>query len=371
MGKNIFITGASGYMGKALVKTMIEADSDRFYLLTRSARTEEVLKEEFKWIDPERITYVRGDITLPHLGIPRKTLIQLSRTVEEAWHMAASTSFDESKKREIETTNITGTQNVLDFLGLFDKLGLMHYVSTAYVCGKDQGTIPEDRLDYTNGFKNPYEQTKCECEALVRDSGLPFAIIRPSIILGNSKTGESRGETRMVYGYFLAMYYSALHKFGGENQFRNYWSDSQPTIDVDARLPGDGRTTKNLVTLDDVVNVCMAVKNSTNSQGKTYNLVNPQNITVGEMANIMQEALKIKGYRFDPTLTRDNLNRENMTERAVFKHTKPFWPYVNIPEPTWKTDNVNALGIERVTMTPQLFEFLMKTYLDRELIGAK
>ena len=63
------------------------------------------------------------------------------------------------------------------------------HVSTAYVAGDRVGVISEHDGDVGQTFRNTYEQTKLKAEQLVTDSGLPAAIVRPSVIVGDSATG--------------------------------------------------------------------------------------------------------------------------------------------------------------------------------------
>lgn len=121
---------------------------------------------------------------------------------DEVWHIAASTAFDESRRAEIEEANLIGTRNVLNFVKKRD-VGKFFYMSTAYIAGLEKGVIPEGRVSHNSGFKNPYEETKYVCDQRVQDSGLPFIVIRPSIIIGDSRTGNPMGEERMFYGYAL------------------------------------------------------------------------------------------------------------------------------------------------------------------------
>jgi len=287
--------------------------------------------------------------------------------------MAASTSFDESKRREIEETNVTGTENLLNIAGSIKSLKNLFYISTAYVCGTDQGVIPEERLDLSRAFKNPYEESKLNCEELVRTSGLPFTVIRPSIIMGHSRTGDAMGEDRMVYGYQLGVYYSALYNFEPprDKNFWDYWksSNGEPKT-IRTRLRADGNTTKNLVTLDDVVNVSMAIRNSDDNASRTYNVVNPKNVTVKQIIDTMQRTLHIQGIEYIPNLPKEDIKCESgtQTERLAYRQTEPYWPYVHNMEPTWKYDNVSALGVKRVEMTPNLLDFLLTTYVNKYLV---
>ena len=80
-----------------------------------------------------------------------------------------------------------------------------------YVAGRREGVIKEDELDVGQEYSNSYEQTKMEAEALVREFGErhPVAIHRPSIVVGDSRTGE----TASFQGFYQALlFYRQLYK---------------------------------------------------------------------------------------------------------------------------------------------------------------
>ncbi len=76
----------------------------------------------------------------------------------------------------------------------------MAYVGTAYVAGERDDLVREDELAIGQGYRNTYEQTKAEAEALVRSrlDSLPGVILRPSIIVGDSRTGVT-SSFKMMY----------------------------------------------------------------------------------------------------------------------------------------------------------------------------
>lgn len=374
MKNSIFITGASGFVGKETLKSMFYNTNDDFYILVRSERAEKALREKIKSADPERMNFLYGDITKAYCGLNEEAINSIQENINQTYHMAASTSFSEEKRKEIETTNITGTENVIKLSKRFPKMQNLFYISTAYVCGTDQGVIKEDRLSLDRAFKNPYEESKLKCEELVRKSGFPFTIIRPSIIMGDSKTGDAMSEDRMVYGYLLGLYHAALQSFiepsinPKEKNFWEYWNNcGNEYKNIDMKFRADGNTTKNLVTLDDVVNTCMAIRKDPLKEGRTYNVVNPFNTTVKEIIDTMQKTLHIQGIEYIPNLSQQDINKDNLPERLAFRQTKPYWPYVHINEPEWSYDNVKNLGIRRVEMNTNLLHFLMESYVNKYL----
>ena len=212
MNQCVFMTGARGFLGRNLLEAAArKLPHTAFVLLARSEQAAEDLRGRFGWLGRDRLRIVQGDIVKPGLGLAPSESSMLA-SVNEVWHMAASTSFDDRERAAIYQSNVVGTQNVLAVARDLTQLDRFVYVSTAYVAGTAPGPIAEDELPSGGGFRNAYEATKWEAERTVRESRLPYTIFRPSIIMGNSRTFDPQGERRMIYGYMLGIYYSVLRE---------------------------------------------------------------------------------------------------------------------------------------------------------------
>ena len=110
---------------------------------------------------------VAGDLTAPRLGLGERHE-PLAARVGSVIHSAASVAFD-LPLEEARAINVEGTRRVLDFAGAVPGLQRVTYVSTAYVAGDRRGTAYEDDRE-TGAFRNAYERSKHEAEALVRSS---------------------------------------------------------------------------------------------------------------------------------------------------------------------------------------------------------
>jgi nucleoside-diphosphate-sugar epimerase len=164
--KNILITGASGVIGSALlselkgVKTICVGHRRRPPTQGRS-------------------TVIQGDISRPHLGLEDRVYRELVSRVDAIVHCAALTDFN-GDAETMNRLNIAGTDIILE-LAAAAQAPLFH-VSTAFVArraGLDGATSGPER----------YLVSKREGERRVRASGLPAAIIRPSVVIGDSATG--------------------------------------------------------------------------------------------------------------------------------------------------------------------------------------
>jgi long-chain acyl-CoA synthetase len=203
--RNIFVTGGTGFVGKAVLARLIDNPAyNRVYLLIRGksgqSASERLNKMVFSMFPPGRIEYVQnkvvavdGDLTLPNLGINDLQKQLLIRDVHQVLHVGASTDFG-APLAESRLYNVEGTRYVLDLAVELKSHGVLNrfdYVSTAYVAGRRRGVVTEDSLVRGQQFSNNYEQSKYEAELLVREycNKLDIAIYRPSIVVGDSNSG--------------------------------------------------------------------------------------------------------------------------------------------------------------------------------------
>lgn len=138
--------------------------------------------------EPGELLVAAGDVALPSLGLAQGDAAAVAAGHDLLVHCAAATGFglDEQVYRSV---NIGGTRHALQ-LARAGGMAFLH-VSTAYVCGDRDGLVPEGELA-GSGFANGYEASKAEAERAVRAAGIPFAVARPSIVLGEWADGTMR-----------------------------------------------------------------------------------------------------------------------------------------------------------------------------------
>jgi thioester reductase-like protein len=196
------ITGATGFLGREILRTLLARDERlRLVALMRAGTDLALERRRHRLIeglaagDADRVTALRGDMTEPRLGLSADTHAALVAGIDRVIHVAAATSFNHSLP-EARRRNVGGTAHALELcraLRASGKSGRLDYVSTAYVAGDRRDLAREDELDVGQGFRNTYERSKCEAEALCRAAAaeLPVAIYRPSIVVGDSGTGAT------------------------------------------------------------------------------------------------------------------------------------------------------------------------------------
>ena len=200
MKPTVFLTGATGFLGMEVLARLLEAGDREVLALIRApddAAAERRLDDVVStlWDDSaryrKRVTAVRGDVTVPGLGLGDRRDEWAERT-GAVLHCAASITFD-LPLDEARAINVEGTREVIGFAREAKALGRLErflHVSTAYVSGRYEGTFRERQLDAGQSFRNTYEETKADAEQIVtlaRELGP--AIARPSIVVGESDSG--------------------------------------------------------------------------------------------------------------------------------------------------------------------------------------
>ena len=192
--QTVLLTGATGYIGTLVLARLLARPGARVVcpVRARDARhARERLDAVFHslWAQPaadlaDRTAPVAFDLEHPQAELP------LLDEVTHVLHCAASVRFDLALA-QARRANVGTAVVVADLARHAPRLERMVHVSTAYVGGTHRGTFRESDLDVGQDFRNSYEQTKFEAEALLRESAadLPLTVARPSIVIGEAGTG--------------------------------------------------------------------------------------------------------------------------------------------------------------------------------------
>src|SRR5262249_43075584 len=121
--------------------------------------------------------------------------------VRDILHCAGSLSYFNVRKLQAGNLDLT---RAIPSLGAAPALRRFVYLSTAYSAGFTDRPIPEALHDGPCEDPTEYTRTKREAELLVAGSGLPYVIVRPSIVIGDSRDGRYGGKPYGIYQLWKA-----------------------------------------------------------------------------------------------------------------------------------------------------------------------
>lgn len=283
------VTGATGFIGAALVLELLDQTTGEVACLVRPSHDPERARTRLtELLERAFLLYDRADL-LPAIedrchAVPfdLRSGDDLSPSllpagIGEVWHSAASLRFKQEQRDKIVEQNVEGTRRILR---LSTNIGAsaFNYVSTAYVAGKRTGLVLEEPARDPSVAHNAYEESKILAEILVDEwPGLRTRIMRPSIVIGHSRTFAAISNTGL-YGFILGVQ-SARKEVEGK-KLGAYLAHRK------VRLRGDGEAPLNLIPVDVVARNAVQISRSA-SEARVFHLVNstpPLSSEVGHAA---------------------------------------------------------------------------------------
>jgi thioester reductase-like protein len=358
-GSGILLTGATGFLGGEVLARLLEAGDRPVYALIRAPGEEEARKRLGAVLDSlgvdraaaaGRVTAIAGDVTQPLLGMDTRRRAMLAESTGRIIHCAASVSFTLGLEESREI-NVAGTRRMLDLAEFCARVGggldSFVHVSTAYVGGTHPEPFCESDLQVGQDFRNAYEQSKFEAEVEVarRAATLPVQVMRPSIVVGDSRTGWT-SSFNVVYGPLKAFDRGAF-----------------PVLPARASSPVD------IVPVDFVADAIVALAGQPRT---TYNLTaGSRASTVGEIVELASAAAGRKAPRIvSPWLYRKAVHpllvrTGSEARRRALRRSEVYFPYFSV-EGGFEAERTRAALAPHGIEPPPL-----RAYFDRLMAYAR
>lgn len=266
-----FVTGATGFIGKRLVKKLLERKGAKVYFLIRKESAGKVAALRDYWgVSAARAIPVHGDLTRKKLGVSAEDIKKLKGEIAGFYHLAAVYDLEADEESQI-AVNIDGTRNTVEFAKAIDA-GHFHHVSSIAAAGLYEGIFREDMFKEAENYDHPYFRTKHESEKIVRDEcKLPWTVFRPAMVVGDSMTGEMDKIDGPYYFFKLIQ------------RIRKLLPSWMPMVGLEG-----GRI--NIVPVDFVVNSLDYISHQEHASGKCFHLVDPVGYRVGDVLDILSKA---------------------------------------------------------------------------------
>ncbi|HWI95344.1 MAG TPA: SDR family oxidoreductase [Solirubrobacterales bacterium] len=304
---NYFVTGATGFIGRNLVRRLLKREGTVYALVRAGSRGRlEELRTSFG-PDGARVVPISGELAAPGLGVSEEDLLTLRGDVDHFFHLAAIYDMTAGAEAQ-EVANVEGTRHAVELAGAIEA-GCFHQISSIAVAGLYKGEWREDMFDEAEHLDtHPYFRTKHESERVVREEcPRPWRVYRPGIVVGDSRTGEIDKIDGPYYGFKLLQ------------QARRVLPAWLPTLGVEG-----GEI--NIVPVDYVADAIDYIAHKPGLDGQAFSLTDPNPKSAGEMINLFaraadapQAALRLDSGVTDPatSLVRTGLRFFPPAKRAA------------------------------------------------------
>jgi len=201
----VLLTGATGFLGAQLLCALLEQTEAEVLCLVRGANdadAERRLLERLAHVSPQarsaaaRVSVVRGDLGQARLGLSDAAYADACASVDEIYHCAAQVDWAASYKA-LRRANVLPLHGLLR-LAAEQRGKRLHFLSSAAVCYLVPGSGPLTEAECgaapVERLRLPYARSKWVGERLVEEAcrrGLSATVIRPSIVVGDSRSGAS------------------------------------------------------------------------------------------------------------------------------------------------------------------------------------
>lgn len=275
--QHILLTGATGFLGVFLLRSLLERTSAKIYCLVRSKENksgEERLKELLKQyqlqkqVDYSRFIAVEGDLEQPSLGMSEEDYETLSGLIDTIYHNGALVNYV-YPYAALKKANVTATEDILRF-AVKKRLKPVHYVSTMFVfSGKDYVGEPVIKEDYppVNGAEvnMGYGQSKWVAEKMMHlasEKGIPATILRIGRISGDTLNGFCQTKD-FLWGIIRTCFHVGC----------------RPELDIHI----------NISPVDFVSDAIVSIASDKEAWGKAFHILNPESVTFDNMFDMLSE----------------------------------------------------------------------------------
>lgn len=331
----VLLTGGTGFLGKEIIAQAADDPAIKEMVVVirarevRDRKTKQLLRVESPeqrgeellrqlWLDEHpargKFRFVRGDIEQPGLSLDEEERKRLETRLTHVIHCAASVSFDDTYENSYRA-NVLGSRNALELSRAMQHAPGSRFVchlsiETSYIHGRQAADAKASENEVVfprNYYNNYYELTKAfgslETDRFMLERALPVTQLCPAIVVGDSRTGNNRGDTKVVNApvNVFGRAKEAIESTDGSWVQR---SKARMLASLATVFPGDPSAELNLVPVDRVVAGILSALEKPAAVGVRIHLATDNRLTSGAITKIAREEIEVDVRLAEPTLHR-------------------------------------------------------------------
>jgi nucleoside-diphosphate-sugar epimerase len=320
--KTIYLTGGTGFLGSHFIRNHLSTrayDVQCFVRGSGDGACTQRLKQTVLAVNAsypgkaalylDGVTAIRSDITLPHLGLSEDWLdAERSRPAGSTFfHFASSLNFEEKNRDAIYDHNLNGLRHAAGVASVL-RCDAFFYISTAYTVGIHEGHVAE-QLHSPVAFNNYYEETKCAAEHLITQlcgaTGLRLVIVRPSVVIGPSRSCKTGGSTTGLYGLIREMHRLKPHL---------------KRVHIPVTAYGNPDAGVNLIPVDYVCHDIFRLFEDPGARSGLHHATADNNVNIAALVELIKRHLGLPNVTVEPSERFDS-NRASAIERLLARTT--------------------------------------------------
>jgi thioester reductase-like protein len=258
----VLVTGYPSFLARRVTEHLLAVEPRTIVHAVVRPRAAEEAKFALAALDPQqraRVEVHEGDAAAMDMRLAGTEYLALAKKLRRIYHCAHVGHFG-AERSAAEHANIEGTREALQLARACASLECLVHYSTTAVAGDRTGLIREEELERGQRFRDVVQETRARAEKLVRaaQGELPAVVVRPSILVGDSRTGE-------------------VDKLDGPYLLFAILLTSPP--DLALPLPGDCEQPLHLVPVDHVARASHQLSRDPRALGRTFHIVDPHPLT--------------------------------------------------------------------------------------------
>lgn len=281
----VLVTGVTGFIGREVARRLFAGERS-VIALARPRADDTAAARVVRAAGPVstgRLEVVEGDLSVPDCGLSRPSLGRLRDRIGTVIHCAGDTTFYPEAMAPFRTAVVDGPRVLLERLS-GGRLRHFAFLSTAYVCGARSGTVLEGEGDVGQGFHNPYERTKLESEAAIREAGrrrgVDVRILRPSVVVGPAPATSGGSPSKLLFNLIRVAWALAQAAGGSE-------------VGVRLAMAPAGRF--NIVPVEYIADAVVLLAEHPAAADQTFHLTVPDPPSNAEMLAMITRRLGLRG----------------------------------------------------------------------------